>query len=97
MKINDHEFQKQIINLIEKTGYLRVKVTPQSSKNEITEIIMNPETGETIKIKIKAPPEKNKANIELIKFLSKYLGTDKNKIEIIAGKTERTKLIRITK
>ena len=79
-----------------KSGYLRIKVIPKSSKNEVTEI-MKDETGEeTIKIRIKAIPEKGKANTELIKFLSKELQVPKQNISIISGKTDQLKLIKIT-
>lgn len=74
-----------------KNGYLRIKVIPKSSVNEIAETL----SDGTIKIRIKAPPEKNKANIELIKFLSKQLKISEENISIIAGKSERLKLIKI--
>jgi hypothetical protein len=75
--------------------YLRIKVIPKSPKNEITEIMRDHEGEETIKIRLKAVPEKGKANAELIKFLSKELGIAKDKISIISGKTEQLKLIKI--
>ena len=74
--------------------YLRIKVLPKSSTNEVTEI-MTDDTGEqTIKIRIKAVPEKGKANEELIKFLSKELSIPKDKITIISGKSTQLKLVR---
>ncbi len=48
--------------------YLRIKVIPRSPKNEIVETMKDDSGEETIKIRIKAPPEKGKANTELIKF-----------------------------
>ena len=75
--------------------YLRIKVIPKSSKNEISEIIKD-EEGQTIKIRIKAAPEKGKANKELIKFLSKEFSIPKQNIEIISGKTSQLKLLKIT-
>lgn len=56
---------------------------------------MTDDTGEqTIKIRIKAVPEKGKANEELIKFLSKELSIPKDQITIISGKSTQLKLIR---
>lgn len=78
-------------------NYLRIKVIPNSSNNEIKEIMIDDSGEETIKIKIKAAPEKGKANIELIKFLSKELDIKKPKISIIGGKTDKIKLIKISK
>lgn len=71
--------------------FLRVKVIPSSKKNEITEVMED----ETIKIRIKAPPERQKANKELLKFLSQELGIPKNTITIISGKFDTLKLIKI--
>jgi len=53
------------------------------------------EGEETIKIRIKAVPEKGKANAELIKFLSKEYNVPRSNISIVSGKTEQIKLIRI--
>lgn len=79
---------------IPKQDYLRIKVLPKSPHNEIVEILEN-DDGITIKIRIKAAPEKGKANIELIKFLSQELNINQSRISIISGKTQQLKLIRI--
>ena len=71
--------------------YLRIKVFPGANQNEVREILED----ETIKISIVAPPEKGKANQELIKFLTKEFEIKKDNIKIISGKTERIKLIKI--
>ncbi len=63
-----------------------VKVKPNSSKNEIVE------KGEIWKVNIKAPPEDNKANIELIKFLKKEL---KQEVKIVRGLKSREKVVEI--
>ncbi len=80
---------------LNKNNYLRIKVIPRSKTNEIIEIIKDDKKEETIKIRIKAPPEKNKANQELIKFLSKELQIPKSNFKIISGKHEQIKLIKI--
>lgn len=75
--------------------YLRIKVIPKSRKNEVTEIMTDDSGEETIKIRIKAAPEKGRANAELIKFLSTELNVPKEKISIISGAASQLKLIRI--
>lgn len=80
---------------IPKSDYLRIKVLPKSPKNEVVEILEDADGEKTIKIRIKAIPEKGKANAELIKFLSKELGVPRNNISIISGKTEQLKLVKI--
>lgn len=76
---------------IPKNKYLRIKVLPKSPKNEVVEIL----DDETIKIRIKAAPEKGRANKELISFLSKELATPTSNIKILSGKTDQLKLVKI--
>jgi len=73
--------------------YLRIKVHPNSSKNDLSGVMED----ETLKINIKAVPEKGKANIELIRFLAREFNIDKSMIRIISGTGERTKLLKIKK
>lgn len=75
--------------------YLRIKVIPKSPKNEVMEVMEDKENGEITKIRIKAAPERNKANLELIKFLSEIYCVPKENITIISGQKEQLKLIRI--
>jgi uncharacterized protein len=72
--------------------YLRIKVIPKAPKSEL---INTMEDG-TLKIRIAAPPEKGKANAELIKFLSKHFNISKKQITIISGKSEPLKLIKLS-
>ena len=67
--------------------FLRVTVIPNASKNEI---ISN--KNNILKVKLKAVPQKGKANEELLKFLKKELGI---KARIVKGLTSREKLLEI--
>lgn len=67
---------------------LKVKVIPRSNKNSIAGIKNN----EFI-IKIKASPEKGKANAELINFFAKTLHIAKSQIEISFGSKSHHKTI----
>ena len=49
-----------------------------------------------IKINVISPPEKGKANAELIKFLAKSLKIAKSDFTIISGELDRYKKILIT-
>lgn len=77
-----------------------IKVIPKSSKTEIIEPVHR-SLGEGekkdnyLKIKLKAVPEKGRANTELIKFLSKHFKTPKSNINIIKGETGRNKIVEI--
>ncbi|MBI4980435.1 YggU family protein [Candidatus Woesearchaeota archaeon] len=67
-------------------GTLALHVTPHSSRNELIE-----EEGK-LKLYLHAPPEKDKANKELLKFFKKELGL---KVEIISGLRSREKVVRV--
>lgn len=82
---------KDRIKWYDDVWYLNIKVIPQSPQNEIVSIM----DDNTIKIRIKAIPEKWKANKELIKYLWKILNINKKNIEIISWISDQHKLIRI--
>lgn len=77
-------------------GYLKIKVITKSSKNEISDVMTNPDGEKIYKIRIKSAPVEGKANAELIKFLSKELSIPQGSIEIIKGGTSKIKLIKIS-
>jgi len=69
---------------------IKVKVIPKSKFNKIVGF-----ENDLLKIKIKASPEKQKANKELIYFLSEVLSISPSNIKIISGQTSRIKKIQI--
>ena len=69
---------------------IKLKVVPSSSRDSIESWM-----GEQLKIKVKAPPEKGKANKAVIKRLEKTLELDKGSIEITSGATSSSKTIEI--
>lgn len=70
---------------------LLIKVIPNSSKNEIAETMSNG----VVKIRITSAPVDNKANITLIKLLSKKYNIPKNNIKIVKGLKKRNKIIKL--
>ncbi len=97
MNSNFKFFKKMVdlkIKLVQKDEiYLHVKARPNAQKTQIKGIM---EDG-TIKIEVTAKPEKDKANQEIIKFLSKKFEVLKDNVIIISGKKDRIKLIKINK
>ena len=70
---------------------LAVKVHPKSSKKCVVE-------GEDyIDVYVNEPPEKGKANSEVVKLLAKHFDTSKSKVEIAKGETTRIKKVIIYK
>ena len=72
-----------------KEPIFKIIVKPNASKNEI--LSYDPEK-KAYKVTIKAKPEQNKANIEIIKFFSKTL---KKKEKIIRGLKSREKTLKV--
>ena len=68
---------------------VRLKIIPNSSKNEI--IFEN----DIIKVKLTAQPIENKANKALIEFLSKKLKIPKSNIIILKGELNKEKTLLI--
>lgn len=80
---------KKIVENTEKGLIIRIKIVPNSSKNDIIR------ENEGIKVKITAQPIENKANKALIEFLSKKLKTAKSNIQIIKGELNKDKTLLI--
>ncbi len=68
----------------------KVRVVPNAPKSACVG-----EYGEGVKIKIAAQAMDGKANVELVKFLSKYFGVSRSAVEIVCGETSRDKLVRV--
>ena len=84
---------KDYVKLTEGTkNYIRVKVTPRQNKTEMYWILED----WTVKVRLKAIPEKWKANECLIGYISEELWIDKKSIEIISWASDTIKLVRIS-
>ena len=70
-------------------GKLNITVKTNSPKTEITGY---DNAKKALKVNVHAQPEKGKANAEIIKFFTKLI---KKKVEIVSGKTSKTKVLRI--
>ena len=70
---------------------LAVRVTPRTSRNEIFGVL----NDGTVKIHLTAPPVEGQANEALLKFLSEVLGVPVSRLDIVAGKTGRNKLVSV--
>ena len=69
---------------------ISVKVQPNANHNEVIG-----QTGGVWKIKIAAPPDKGKANKELVDYLSDLLNIKKAQINILKGQTAHQKVLEI--
>jgi hypothetical protein len=70
---------------------LSVRVQPRASRNEVAGLV-----GDTLKIRLTAPPVEGAANDACLAFLAKLFDLPPSRLAIIQGARSRTKVIRIT-
>jgi uncharacterized protein (TIGR00251 family) len=70
---------------------LSIRVQPRASRNEVMGLV-----GETLKIKLTAPPVEGAANDACLAFLAKLLDLPPSRLSIIQGARSRNKVVRIT-
>ena len=51
--------------------------------------------GDTLKVRVAAPPVKDKANRALVKLLAKALGVSSSQVEIVSGHKARRKTVQV--
>ena len=71
-------------------GRLNLKVVPGSSREEVVGWL-----GESLKVKVKAPPEKGRANEAVVALLAKRLGIDTSSIRVVSGHGSPVKIVAI--
>lgn len=67
------------------------KAVPNAPRNEITGWL-----GDTLKVKIKAPPPEGRTNAALCEFLAAALQLPKRAVTVLTGETSRQKRVHIT-
>ena len=70
---------------------LTVKVTPKSGRSEIAGAL----SDGTLKVRLQAPPEKGRANAELIELLAREFGVRREQVKLVSGETSPKKHVRI--
>jgi uncharacterized protein (TIGR00251 family) len=68
---------------------IKVKVVPKSSKVSVEE------KDGVFHVKLTAPPEKGKANKQLVEVLAKHFGVKKSSVKILKGGTSHNKVVEI--
>jgi len=89
---------KKIIEMTDNGLIVRLKIIPNSSKNEIIcggKCEDKSCSIEVLKVKIMAQPIENKANKALIEFFAKKLKIAKSNIQIIKGELNKEKTLLI--
>ena len=73
---------------------LFVHLTPKASKDVVGAVFESPD-GVVLKVRVRALPDKGKANQAVIKLLAKWLGMPKSSLELLSGSRSRQKSIKI--
>jgi hypothetical protein len=71
-------------------GRLSLKIVPGSSRDEIVGWL-----GNTLKVKVKSPPEKGRANEAVIALLAERLGIDTSSITVVSGQSSPAKIVAV--
>ena len=73
---------------------LFVHLTPKASRDHVGACVVGP-NGVVLKVRVRALPDKGKANQAVIKLLSKWLNVPKTSLELLSGSRSRQKCIKI--
>jgi uncharacterized protein YggU (UPF0235/DUF167 family) len=85
--------REELLSLVN-GGELTLKVTPHAGANSISLPGENGPAG-ILLIRVTATPENGKANLAVLKLLSKALSLPRTSLEIVRGGNTRTKVVRI--
>jgi uncharacterized protein (TIGR00251 family) len=69
---------------------LNLHIQPGAKKTEVVGL-----HGESLKIRLAAPPVDGKANEALLAFIAAKVGVGKTAVELVSGQTSRAKRVRI--
>jgi uncharacterized protein len=76
-------------------GLLYLRVTPRSARPEIAGLHTGADGRVSLQVKVRAQPEKGKANEAAIELLAEALKLPRRAFVITAGETDRLKTVRI--
>jgi uncharacterized protein (TIGR00251 family) len=75
---------------------LRLKVQPRARRNGVGGLVAEPDGSQALKIAVTAAPEAGAANDAVIALLAKELHLAKSALSLVAGATDRRKIIKLT-
>jgi uncharacterized protein (TIGR00251 family) len=74
---------------------LHVRVTPNAGADRIEGTETRDDGSTVLRIRVRAVPDKGKANAAVIALLAKALGRPKSAVNLISGDTARLKTLRL--
>jgi len=67
---------------------LKLRVQPKAARNQVVGY-----QGDTLHLRVTAPPEASKANAAVVSLLAQTLGIAKSRVRIVRGHSSRDKLV----
>lgn len=74
---------------------VHLRVTPKASRNALAGLADTAQGGRVLKVSVTAVPEDGKANEAVVKLLSKMWRVPKSSIRVVAGATDRNKIVHV--
>ncbi|MET3927762.1 DUF167 family protein [Devosia sp. 2618] len=74
---------------------LFVRVTPNAGRDVIEGVETRDDGTAVLRLRVKAVPDKGKANAAVVALLAKALGVPKSAVSVVSGETARLKTIAI--
>lgn len=72
------------------TARLTVHLTPRAARDAVGGF-----EGETLRVRVTAPPVEGRANAALVRLLAARLGVGQGAVRIVAGQGARTKVVAV--
>ena len=72
------------------TSRLSIRLTPRATRDEVGAF-----EGETLRVRVTAPPVNGRANEALTRLLASRLGVPRGAVRIVAGQASRFKVVAI--
>ncbi|SLN12365.1 DUF167 family protein [Oceanibacterium hippocampi] len=74
---------------------LAIRLIPKGGRDAVDGIVDDGEGGRRLKLRVKAVPEKGKANAALIRFLARQWRMPQGEITLVAGARDRNKTLHV--
>ena len=74
---------------------LQVRVTPRGGRDGVDGVALDADERPHLNIRVAAAPVDGETNDAVEKLLAKWLGVAKDKVEVVAGETVRTKTVMV--
>ena len=72
------------------TARLSIRLTPRASRDAIAGF-----EGETLRVRVTAPPVEGRANRALVRLLAKRLSLPRGAVRVVAGQASRNKVVAV--